>query len=74
MDVRIKIIIIKKLCIQFTFLALVQLFLSFHSPLSFMTVFSVSYLIVGVVISGCSHNNNNNNNNNNNTGLLTAFP
>ena len=45
-----------------------------------MTVFSVSYLIVGVVISGCSHNDNNNNNNNNNnnynynTGLLTAFP
>ena len=44
-----------------------------------MTVFSISYLIVGVVISGCSHNNNNNddnnnNNNNNNTGLLTAFP
>ena len=43
-----------------------------------MTVFSVSYLIVGVVVSGCSYNNNdknnNNNNDNNNTGLLTAFP
>ena len=55
----------KKLCIQSTFRALVQLFLSFHPPLSF----SILSDLAGVVISGCSHNNNNNN-----TRLLTAFP